>query len=108
MVGPYSFSATLQNSAAIIRIIREIPTYLQEPKTSEKNESELNAYAVTVINNRYSRTTSTTSRRTKGSPPVSRILRVPSWTNKDASFTSSSVVNKCGLSVSSTPSSGMQ
>mmetsp|Transcript_5935 Transcript_5935/g.21183 ORF Transcript_5935/g.21183 Transcript_5935/m.21183 type:complete len:315 (-) Transcript_5935:277-1221(-) len=48
------------------------------------------------------------SRRTSGSPPVSRILVTPACTNSAARRTISSLVSRCDASDSVTPSAGMQ
>ena len=54
------------------------------------------------------RTTSTTSGRSSGSPPVSRTSRTPSPTATRASRTSSSVLSSVGPLSHGTPSAGMQ
>ena len=45
---------------------------------------------------------------TSGSPPVRRMLRTPSSTNRFASRTNSASVSRCALVSQSSPSAGMQ
>ena len=54
------------------------------------------------------RTMSTISFLTRGSPPVRRILVIPSFTNSSDNLRTSSVPSRRSLGVRSTPPSGMQ